>query len=199
MKKALIIFVISISLFNFYGCTSCACNDEGVSYIPVDVLEKAHAVVASKTGLEFFKNHIRLNQELTVRRPNMYEFHYILTYPGLINYPQKITFMTDTLGNLLSNFAVTGIPDCSSDPVLCEIKVNDSSALEIARKSGMGEGVREPRIELIWNPEYNRHVWEIYSYEQYSQGSQGFRGKGKLFRIDPYSGIVLAKEEWKVL
>ncbi len=170
-----------------------------MSYIPSEVLEKAHAVVASKTGLEFFKNHIRLNQELTVRRPSMYEFHYILTYPGLVNYPQKITFMTDTLGNLLDKFEVTGIPACSNDMTLCEIKINDAEALEIANKSGMGESIRAPKTDLIWNRDYGRHVWEIYSYEQYSEGSYGFRGRGKLFRIDPFSGALLAKEEWKVL
>jgi hypothetical protein len=107
-----------------------------------------------------------------------------------------IEFSVDTLGNIVRDRDIVGIPNCMESD--CSFNISEEQALKIATDAGLQKGVKEWKTGLIWDAKLKQYVWHILSTDWTTEATQGFKGYGKEVIIDPNTGLVLAMNDWHV-
>lgn len=194
-------FLIS-ALFSFMplfsGCSCKTIIQKEVQDIPKTVLEKANIFVINKTGEDFFNKYIKAD----FTESKQFSSNYLMVYKFFM--PEKpfvnaqIRLSVDSLGNVLKNYEIVGIPDCISNPQNCDFIIDELIALQIASSAGLEKGVTEWIAVFAWDIDYNKYVWHIRNTLSETKGEIGYRGNGMEIIIDPNTSEVLAKNEWRV-
>ena len=195
----LILFLLALSIIIISTSCSCfSCSKGEEAEVPIDVLEKADAFIISKAGAETFEKYITPNFLLTKHTPPYYEMVYKYYIPEKPYVNGLIKFSVDSVGNIVKERDITGIPNCRYSPEECEYTINEEQARQIAVENGMEPGIKDWKVGFIWNPQMKRYVWDVLSTLTESEGEYGYRGSGKEIVIDPTSGEVLAFNDWKI-
>jgi hypothetical protein len=109
-----------------------------------------------------------------------------------------ITFTVDSVGKVVKNRDIIGIPNCRTKPSECNWQIDKEGAIQIAKRYGLEKGIKDWQVGFIWNPERQIYVWHILSTIREFSGDFGYRGNGKEMLIDPVFGDVLALNDWKI-
>ncbi|HSL90327.1 MAG TPA: hypothetical protein VK870_13565 [Ignavibacteriaceae bacterium] len=195
------LLIFSFLLFTFYflltSCSGSSCvKDEAI--IPPDILEKGDQFIISLTGEDFFYNYI--SPDLT--KSNQIHSGYLLAYK--FSMPEKpfvngsIRFTVDSLGNVLRDTEISGIPNCIESPKECEFIVDEEKAVKIAEDNNLDAGIKKWNTNFIWSSVYKKYIWQILNTLRESVGEFGYRGNGKEMIIDPNTGEVLALNDWRI-
>jgi hypothetical protein len=198
--KAISIFIIIISLIlislfiDACGCSSCSKQEETV--VPKDLLVKANNYIIQRTGNDFFEKYISPDFVRTKYTPPYYNLTYRLIIPEKPYVNTVIQFSVDSIGNVIKDRDIIGIPDCKEGG--CSFNVTEEQAIKIANDSGLEKGIKPWKTGFLWNPKLQQYTWHILSTASESQSSEGFRGSGKEIIIDPNSGLVLEMNDWHV-
>jgi len=111
---------------------------------------------------------------------------------------EPIRFTTDSLGNVLKEFEVVGIPDCNSSPADCDFIVDEKTAKQIATQNNLSKGIIDWKTDFVWNTKHNKYVWEIISTSKENKNEEYYRAEGEKIIIDATNAEVLSKDNWKI-
>lgn len=200
LLSKLLVWGIPVAVLSllFYYCSCSSCSKKEEANVPLDVLENANSFVISKTGEEFFKKYITPDFVRTKHSPPYYEMAYYLYIPEKSFVNTSITFTVDSIGNVVENRDIIGIPNCKTKPSECNWQIDKEGAIQIAKRYGLEKGIKEWQVGFIWNPERQVYVWHILSTIREFTGDFGYRGSGKEMLIDPVFGDVLALNDWNI-
>ena len=109
-----------------------------------------------------------------------------------------IKFTADSVGNVLINRDIVGIPRCKNFPEECDFNIDEQTARQIASDMELKEGIREWDAAFIWDFKLQRYVWKILSTLNESGDEENYKATGQEMVIDPNTGEVLALNDWKV-
>lgn len=201
MKTFKLIFISVSFIFTLligYSCSCSSCSKDEQSEVPEEVLNKANDFIISKTGKEFFNKYITPDFTRTKKTPPYYEMAYRFYMPDKEYVVGSIKFTVDSLGNVLENRDVIGIPNYRKNPSECNFTVDKDSAIQIAKENGLKEGIKDWDVGFIWNPQRQIYVWHVLSTLHEMKGDIGYRGNGQEAIISPVTGEVLEMHDWKV-
>lgn len=194
-----LIIILLFSAFIFYsGCSCKPCHEQEESQIPLSVLKKADQFIISKTGEDLFKKHITIDFSQSKHIAPNYLMVYKFYMPEKPFVDELIRFNTDSLGEVLTQYEVIGIPDCSNDPLSCDFVVDEKIAKQIATQNGLTKGMMDWKTDFLWNAKYNKYVWEIISTTKESKNEEYNRVEGEKIIIDANNSSVLSKDSWKI-
>ena len=196
LKFFLIYAVLATLIFIIYSCSCSNCSKQEETVVPIDVLKKANAFIISKTGEEFFDNYIAPDFVRTKYTPPYYNMTYNLRMPEKPYVNNKITFTVDSVGNIVKERDIIGIPNCNAHPSQCNWNLDMEAAIDVATKYGLEKGVKDWQVDFIWNPERQIYVWHIVTVLREIEGDYGYRGIGKDMVIDPVTGDILTVNDW---
>lgn len=199
--KSFRLFMIAILLFTFYfllsSCSGSSCTKVETN-IPQDIFESGNNFIISKTGNDFFNKYITPDFSKSVEVPSGYFLAYKLSMTEKPFVNGSIRFTVDSSGNVLTEKEISGIPDCILSPENCEFNIDEQQAINIAKENNLEVGIKEWRNSFMWSSDYNKYVWQILSTLKESIGDFGYRGNGSEIIIDPNSGEVLSKKDWRI-
>jgi hypothetical protein len=204
--KMRLLFILTGSLlltaltFILYSCSCSRCDEQENSEIPLEILRKADSFVISKTGEEFFRKYITPNYSKSkFLNPNyLIVYNFYMPEKSFVN--NQIRFSVDSTGNVLTDREIFGIPECNLNPFSCDFIIDENTARQIATEYGLEKGIKDWDAGFIWDAKYNRYVWHIISTleETRTETSEGKKARGKEIIIDPTSGEVIARNDWRI-
>jgi len=194
-QLAIILFSFSL-LINGCRCVPCSANEE--SQIPLNILQKADRFIISKTGDDFFKKYITADFLQSRHIAPNYLMVYKFYMPEKPFVDELIRFTVDSSGNVLSQYEIVGIPDCNSNPMDCDFVVDEKVAKQIAIEYGLPKGIKDWKVDFIWEAKYNKYVWHLFSTLKESQGDFGYRADGEQIVIDPNNASVIYQDRWQI-
>ncbi|MDP4116876.1 MAG: hypothetical protein Q8903_12115 [Bacteroidota bacterium] len=198
IRYILIIVTLLFSSFVLNACKCGACQKQEETEVPYSVLEKANKFIISKTGKDFFEKYISPDFTRTKNlKPNYYMVYRFLM-PEKKYVDATIEFTVDSLGNVLMDREISGIPEYLAAPESCNYSIDKEKAVSIARHNNLPKGIKEWQAGFIWSAKYNRYVWHILSVLNEVKVGDTFRGSGEEVMIDPVSGSVLEMNKWNV-
>ncbi|HEX9250594.1 MAG TPA: hypothetical protein VF870_00025 [Ignavibacteriaceae bacterium] len=206
MKKLFVkIFSVDLAIiffffaFMFYsGCSCKPCSEQEESKIPLSILKIADQFIASKTGEDFFKKYITVDFSQSKHIAPNYLMVYRFFMPEKPFVDELIRFNVDSIGNVLTQYEVVGIPDCSGDPMHCDFVVDEKIAKQIAVENGLPKGIKDWKVDFIWEAKYNKYIWRILSTSKETNLQDHNIAEGELIIIDPSNAMVIEKESWRV-
>lgn len=194
-----ILFVLLISAFVFYnGCSCKPCQEQEEAQIPLAVLKKADQFIISKTGDDFFKKYIAADFLQSKHIAPNFLMVYKFYMPEKPFVDELIRFTVDSSGKVLSQYEVVGIPDCSTNLMDCDFVVDEKIAKQIATENGLPKGIKNWKVDFIWEAKHNKYIWKIISTNKETLMQDHDRAEGELIIIDPSNASVIEKESWKV-
>jgi hypothetical protein len=199
--KLSVIFSILLTLMIINLLTSCkcrACEDKEEGTVPLEIVTKSNDFIISITGKDFFEKYITPDFARTKNIPPDYEMAYKLFMPDKPYVNATIKFTVDSLGKVLNNRDVVGIPRCISFPEQCDFNIDEQSAKQIASNMELQEGVRDWEVGFMWDSNLQRYVWRILATLSEFGGEENYRGTGQEMIIDPNTGEVLELNDWKI-
>jgi hypothetical protein len=198
-------FFIVVTLFTFLisvavltSCKCRTCNDQEEANVPVEILAKADSFIIKTTGKEFFNKYITADFYRTKVTPPYYEMAYKMFMPEKPYVSATIKFTVDSLGNVMKNRDIVGIPRCRNFPEECNFNIDEETARSIASKMGLKEGVKEWDAGFLWDFKRERYVWKILSTIKEFGNEENYKASGQEMVIDPTSGEVLALNDWRI-
>jgi len=194
-QLAIILFSFSL-LINGCRCVPCSANEE--SQIPLNILQKADRFIISRTGDDFFKKYITADFLQSRHIAPNYLMVYKFYMPEKPFVDELIRFTVDSSGNVLSQYEIVGIPDCNSNPMDCDFVVDEKVAKQIAIEYGLPKGIKDWKVDFIWEAKYNKYVWHLFSTLKESQGDFGYRADGEQIVIDPNNASVIYQDRWQI-
>jgi hypothetical protein len=196
MFLSALIILISIAVLTSCKCRACEDKEEGS--VPIEVLAKADSFITASTGKEFFQQYITPDFYRTKSTPPYYEMAYKFFMPEKPYVNVTIKFTVDSLGNVLKNRDIVGIPRCKNFPEECDFNIDEKTARQIASNMELKEGIREWEAGFLWDFKLTRYVWRILStLTEYSSGDN-YKATGQEMVIDPNTGEMLALNDWRV-
>lgn len=198
IKKFLSLLSFTVIGFYLISCSCSNCQKQEEAVIPLHILKKANAFIVSKTGEEFFSAYISPDFTRTKHTTPYYEMVYHLYMPEKPYVNSRITFTIDSLGAIIRNRDIIGIPNCADFPTQCNWQIDKEGAVAIAEKYGLEKGIKDWQVGFIWNPERQIYVWHIISTIREMEGEYGYRASGKELIIDPVNGNTLALNDWHI-
>lgn len=199
-KISLLISAITL-LIIAAALTSCkcrACEDQEEGTVPLEVLTKADSFIVTSTSKDFFDKYITADFARTKHTPPHYEMAYKFFMPEKPYVNATIKFTVDSLGNVLKNRDIVGIPRCKNFPEECSFNIDEQTARQIASDMELKEGIKEWEAGFLWDFKLQRYVWRILStLTEYSSGDN-YKATGQEMVIDPNTGEVLALNDWRV-
>ena len=199
MKKIILMVTVLLVGFLIYSCSCLSCDSKEQANVPLDILEKADSFIVSKTGEKFLKTYITTDFFRTKHTAPNYEMVYRLYIPEKSYVDALIKFTVDSVGNVVKNREIIGIPNCRFYPQECAFNIDEQAARQIATKNGLEEGIKEWIVGFIWNAKYDKYVWHILSTLEEMEGEFGYRAMGKEAIIDPSNGEVIALNDWNIM
>jgi hypothetical protein len=196
ISLSLILILISISLLTSCKCRACEDKEEGT--VPLEVVNKADSFIIASTGKDFFDNYITPDFAKTRHTPPYYEMAYKFFMPDKPYVNATIKFTVDSVGNVLMNRDIIGIPRCKNFPEECDFNIDEQTAKQIASNMGLEEGVREWDIGFMWDFKFERYVWRFLSTSNEFGGEENYKASGQEMIIDPNTGDVLALNDWRI-
>jgi len=184
--------------------------------IPDSIIAKSDSVIISKTGLDFFHNYIHrakydtsLGQvfdmpcfdthpakALLEEYPNDPDVPYTVLYrfniPGRPWINEPIRFYFDSIGSFIGG-RPQEIPKYLAYPDSCTFGMDSVTAINIARKAGLEEGISPWEMSFGWSNEglmNKKYTWVIRNTVRHWEG--------RIIWIDPNSGAVLQQGKWTV-
>ena len=191
-----IITLMATLLLTSCKCLSCSKGEE--AEVPFEVLEKADSFIISTTGKDFFDKYITVDFFKTKHTPPYYEMAYKFFMPDKPYVNATIKFTVDSVGNVLKNRDIVGIPKCRYFPEECNFKIDKQTAKLIAGEKGLKEGIKEWNAGFLWDFKHERYVWKILSTLNEFGGEDNYKATGQEMVIDPTNGEVLALNDWRV-
>ena len=197
--KALTVFVyaslIAMSLF-ISACRCPACYRQEETVVPREILNKTDNFIIQRTGKDYFEKYITADFVKSKYAPPYYNMVYRFVMPEKTYVNELIEFTVDTLGNIVRDRDIVGIPNCMESD--CNFNITEEQAVQIAKEGGLQKGVKDWKTGFLWDAKLMQYVWHILSTETASESSMGFRGNGKEVIIDPNSGLILAMNDWRI-
>ena len=194
-----LLIILLLSAFMFYtGCTCKPCSEQEESQIPLEVLKKADQFIISKTGNDFFKKYITVDFSQSKHISPNYLMVYKFYMPEKSFVDEVIRFNVDSTGKVLTQYEVVGIPDCNVNPMNCDFVVDEKIARQVATENGMPQGIKDWKVDFIWEAKYNKYVWKIITTSKETLLQDHDRAEGELIMIDPSNASVIEKESWRV-
>ncbi len=190
--------LILISIAVLYSCKCRACEDEEQGTVPLEVLTKADSFIVASTGKEFFEKFITADFARTRHTPPYYEMAYKLFMPEKPYVDAIIKFTVDSVGNVIKNRDIVGVPRCKNFPEQCNFNIDEPTARQIAGEMGLKEGVREWDAGFLWDFKLRRYVWRILSTLKEFGGEENYKATGQEMVIDPNTGEVLSLNDWRI-
>jgi hypothetical protein len=192
------VLTVLIGLSVLTSCKCRACSDQEEATVPVEILAKADSFIVSTTGEEFFKKYITPDFYRTKVHPGFYEMAYKFFMPEKPYVNATIKFMVDSVGNIMKNRDIVGIPRCKNFPRECQFNIDEATARQIASKNGLKEGIKEWDAGFLWDFKLKRYVWRILSTLNEFGGEENYKATGQEIVIDPGDGEVLALNDWRI-
>ncbi len=193
----IVIIALTFSLL-INGCNCIPCSKNEDAQIPLDVLKKADQFIISKTGDEFFKKYITADFFQSKHIEPNYLMVYKFYMPEKSFVDEVIRFTVDSTGKVLNQFEVVGIPNCNSNSNDCEFVVDDKIAKQIATDYGLPKGIKDWKVDFVWEAKYNKYVWHLFSTLKESKGDFGYRADGEQIVIDPNNASVIYQDSWQI-
>lgn len=193
-----IIFLLLSFILFYNGCSCKTCDDNEEAQIPLDVLKKTDQFIVSKTGNDFFKKYITADFLKSKHIVPNYLMVYRFYMPEKPFVDELIRFTVDSSGNILSQYEIVGIPDCNLNPIDCDFVVDEKIAKQIAAEYGLPKGIKDWKVDFVWETKYNKYVWHLFSTLKESQGDFGYRADGEQIVIDPNNASVIYQNSWKI-
>lgn len=190
--------LILISIAVLYSCKCRACEDEEQGTVPLEVLTKADSFIVASTGKEFFEKFITADFARTRHTPPYYEMAYKFFVPEKPYVDAIIKFTVDSVGNVIKNRDIVGVPRCKNFPEQCNFNIDEPTARQIAGEMGLKEGVREWDAGFLWDFKLRRYVWRILSTLKEFGGEENYKATGQEMVIDPNTGEVLSLNDWRI-
>jgi len=200
-KQTVMIILISITLVAASIFTSCkcrSCQEQELGPVPLEVLTKADSFMVASTGKEFFQQYITPDFYRTKYTPPYYEMAYKFFMPDKPYVDATIKFTVDSLGNVMKNRDIVGIPRCLNFPEECDFNIDEQSAKQIATNMGLKDGVKEWDTGFMWDFKLQRYVWRILSTLNEFGSEENYKASGQEMIIDPNTGDVLALNDWRI-
>jgi len=193
----IVIIAISFSLL-INGCNCIPCSEKEEAQIPLDVLKKTDQFIISKTGDDFFKKYITADFFQSKHIAPNYLMVYKFYMPEKPFVDELIRFTVDSTGKVLTQYEVVGIPDCNTNLIDCDFVVDDKIAKQIATENGLPKGIKDWKVDFVWEAKYNKYVWKIISTNKETVLQDHDRAEGELIIINPSNASIIEKESWKV-
>lgn len=196
-----IFFFIFLSILFPIILASCSCSKCGhqeESVVPLVILQKANTFIIAKTGEEYFINYISPDFYRIKFNAPYFEMVYRFFIPEKPFVDNLITFSIDTLGNVNTSREIIGIPEYLFLPETCEFNIDEDKAKEIAAADKLEDGIKDWKIGFVWDSKFNRYTWHILATFSELKYDGGYKGSGRELIINPNSGEVLARNDWKV-
>ena len=190
--------IILMSIAVLTSCKCRACDDQEQASVPLKVLAKADSFIIASTSKAFFDKYITADFYRTKHTPPYYEMAYKLFMPEKPYVDATIKFTIDSVGNVINNRDIVGIPRCKNLPEQCEFNIDEQTARQIAGEMGLKEGVREWDAGFSWDFKLQRYVWRILSTLNEFGGEENYKATGQEMVIDPNTGDVLALNDWRI-
>lgn len=190
--------IVVMAAVIFSSCKCFSCGDQEDAEVPVEVLAKADSFIISKTGKDFFDKYITVDFFRTKHTPPYYEMAYKLYMPEKTYVEAIIKFTVDSVGNVMMNRDIVGIPKCRYFPEQCNFRIDEAVARVIAREKGLKEGIKEWQAGFMWDFKQEIYVWKILSTLSESGGEDNYRATGQEMIVDPTSGEVIALNDWRI-
>jgi len=149
-----------------------------------------------KTGKDFFEKYIKNDFGKSRHISQSYFMAYRFVMPDKPYIDEQIQFVVDSIGNVVKDMDVSGIPNCKF-PGNCEFSINETDAVKIAKENGLEEGIAEWKKDFIWSEKQDQYVWIILTTLSETK-ADNYRGSGKEAIIDPNTGELLAINEWHI-
>ena len=192
------VLMILIGVEVLTSCKCRACNDQEEASVPLEILAKADSFITSTTGKEFFNKYITVDFYRTKNTPPYYEMAYKLFMPEKPYVSAIIKFTVDSVGNVMKNRDIVGIPKCRNFPEECNFNIDEQTARLTAKEMGLKEGIKEWDAGFLWDFKLERYVWRILSTLSEFSSEDNYKATGQEMVIDPTSGEVLALNNWRV-
>jgi hypothetical protein len=198
LPKILTGFITIALALNFAAC-SCNCEQEENQFpFPDNAISNADKLIINRTGSDFYKEYVSFDPVHSKRIESLFELRYKINIPDKPYFKGEIVVYTDSLGNILLDKEITGIPDCFTDPANCEFNISDIQAKAIAETEGLEKGIKDWKIGLLWNGKHKQYLWHILSTLSESGNEERYMAKGKELLINPSSGKVVEMNEWNI-
>lgn len=195
---SLLIIAALISIAVLTSCKCRTCQDQEQDSVPLEILTKADSFIIASTGKEFFKSYITPDFARTKHTPPYYEMVYKFFMPDKPYVDAIIKFTVDSVGNVIKNRDIVGIPRCLNFPEECDFNIDEQTARQIAGNMGLKDGVKEWDAGFMWDFKFNRYVWRILSTLTELGSDENYKATGQEMLIDPNSGEVLALNDWRI-
>jgi hypothetical protein len=193
----IVIIILSFSVL-MNGCHCVPCSEKEEAQIPLDILKKADQFIISKTGDDFFKKYITVDFSQSKHISPNYFMVYRFYMPEKSFVDEVIRFNVDSMGNVLKQFEIVGIPECNLNPMNCDFVVDEKITRQVATENGLSKGIKDWKVDFIWEAKYNKYIWKIISTNKETLLHDHDRAEGELIMIDPSNASVIEKESWKV-
>jgi hypothetical protein len=180
------------------SCKCRACEDQEENSVPLEVLTKADSFIVASTSKDFFNKYITADFARTRHTPPYYELAYKLFIPEKPYVDATIKFTVDSVGNVIMNRDIVGIPRCKNFPEECEFNIDEQTARQIAEKYELKEGIKEWDAAFMWDFKLQRYVWRILSTLTELGSDEIYKATGQEMIIDPGTGEVLALNDWRI-
>lgn len=197
-KKNNFIFVLILIVVNVVSCSFNSQN-ENQNKIPQNIIEQADEFIISKCGREFFDKYIKLDFEQSKFVSSFYLMKYKFKMPEKSFVDETIEFSIDTLGNIISEKEIYGIPDCINNPTDCKFNITKSQAKEIALKNNFDKGIKDWKYDFTYSTKYQKYVWQIRTTLSEFKSESRYRASGKEMIIAPFDGKVIEISDWNIL
>lgn len=195
---SLLIISALISIAVLTSCKCRTCQDQEQDSVPLEILTKADSFIIASTGKEFFQSYITPDFARTKHTPPYYEMAYKFFMPDKPYVDAIIKFTVDSVGNVIKNRDIVGIPRCLNFPEECDFNIDEQTARQIASNLGLKDGVKEWDAGFMWDFKFNRYVWRILSTLTELGSDENYKATGQEMLIDPNSGEVLALNDWRI-
>jgi len=194
------------------------CKYYHITPLPPEIIDAGNRFIISRVGPDFFNNSINFNRnksryyppnQMCLQDPDncsafLLHSHYLMVYdikiPQIPQCDEFIEFVLDSIGNIIEERDVFGLPDCVNNPGECLFPVDEAQAISIATNAGLEEGIKPWIIDFYWYGwDLRTFVWSVKNtlYEK-SEGNE-YYANGKIVVIDANSGEVLRIDSWLVI
>ncbi len=199
MKVISIILITIITIFiQSCSCKTCNQKDGFKISVPDSIFKKADKFIISKVGSNFFKENFFKDY---IRSKRIKDGYYIRYNYRSLDYEfvdEPVYFVVDTLGNVIKEKGVVGIPDCRYSPEMCDYNVNEEEAIAIAKENRLPAGIRQWDVSFRWQADLNRYIWHVLSTTWEIGNGDNYKARGEEIMIDPVEGSVLKKRKWEI-